>query len=118
MKYPIAVQQNWSLAFAVVRRNRRNKDTNGYRPTYRFSDMTAPSLTQAVASNPIISLPLGSYGPYSRMGNYLLADTLAERISEAATARGIKTSVHFVGLLGATEYFSSNPGGLAVFTQS
>ena len=90
---------------------------NDCRPTYRLSDMTAPSFAQAVASNPIILLPLGSHedhGPHLPMGDYLLAETLAERIAETATARDIKTFVAPCQPFGVADYFGSSPGGLAI----
>jgi creatinine amidohydrolase len=90
---------------------------NDFRPTYRLSDMTAPSFAQAAASNPIILLPLGSHedhGQHLPMGDYLLAETLAERIAKTATARGIKTFVAPCLPFGVADYFGSSPGGLAI----
>lgn len=79
--------------------------------------MTASAFAQAAALNPVILLPLGSHedhGPHLPMGDYLLAETLAVRIAEAATARGVRTFVAPCLPFGVADYFGASPGGLAV----
>jgi len=90
---------------------------NDIRQIYRLSDMTAPAFAQAAGSNPVILLPLGSHedhGPHLPMGDYLLAEPLAVRIAEAATARGVKTFVAPCLPFGVADYFGASPGGLAI----
>ena len=46
------------------------------------------------AANPVVLLPMGSHedqGPHAPMGDYLLAEKLAELIALAACARGTRT---------------------------
>jgi creatinine amidohydrolase len=88
---------------------------------YRLGDMTAWTFAQAVRSNPVILLPLGSHedhGPHLPMGDYLLADPLAERIAKAATAAGVPTFVAPCLPFGVADYFGSSPGGMAISAES
>ena len=79
--------------------------------------MTAPDFAQAVASKPVILVPLGSHedhGPHLPMGDYLLAETLAERIAVAAAAMGSRSFVAPCLPFGVADYFGCSPGGLAL----
>jgi creatinine amidohydrolase len=94
---------------------------NDTRQIYRLGDMTASAFAQVVALNPVILLPLGSHedhGPHLPMGDYLLAEPLAMRIAEAATAAGVKTFVAPCLPFGVADYFGSSPGGLAISAAS
>jgi creatinine amidohydrolase len=82
-----------------------------------LADMTAPAFAQAVASKPVILLPLGSHedhGPHLPMGDYLLAERLAGRIAAAAAAIGSPSFVAPCLPFGVADYFGSSPGGLAL----
>jgi len=83
----------------------------------RLGDMTAAAFAVAAQSSPVILLPLGSHedhGPHQPMGDYLLADMVAENIARRATARGVPTFVAPSLPFGVADYFGSSPGGLAL----
>src|SRR5262249_62095655 len=72
------------------------------------------------ANNPIILRPMGSHedqGPHAPMGDYLLAEKIAELAALRATARGVRTVVAPVVPFGGDDYFGAMPGGIAL-TQS
>jgi creatinine amidohydrolase len=79
--------------------------------------MTAAAFAAAVQQSPVILLPLGSHedhGPHQPMGDYLLADMVAERIALRATGRGVPSFVAPSLAFGVADYFGSSPGGLAL----
>ena len=83
----------------------------------RLGDMTAAAFAAAVQQSPVILLPLGSHedhGPHQPMGDYLLADMVAERIARRATAQGVPSFVAPSLAFGVADYFGSSPGGLAL----
>jgi creatinine amidohydrolase len=83
----------------------------------RLGDLTAAAFAREVAAVPVILLPLGSHedhGPYQPMGDYILADVLAERIARRASAAGVPTFVAPCLPFGVADYFGSSPGGLAL----
>ncbi len=83
----------------------------------RLGDMTAAAFAVAVQDAPVILLPLGSHedhGPHQPMGDYLLADMVAERIAQHATGQGVPTFVAPSLAFGVADYFGSSPGGLAL----
>lgn len=69
------------------------------------------------AKNPIVLLPMGSHedqGPHAPMGDYLLAEKLAELIALRACASGTRTVVAPVLAFGGADYFGPMPGGIAI----
>ena len=69
------------------------------------------------AANPIVLLPMGSHedqGPHAPMGDYLLAEKLAELIALAACAKGTRTVCAPVLAFGGADYFGPMPGGIAI----
>jgi len=69
------------------------------------------------ATNPVVLLPMGSHedqGPHAPMGDYLLAEKLAELIALDACARGTRTVVAPVLAFGGADYFGPMPGGIAI----
>ncbi len=83
----------------------------------RLGDMTATAFAAAAEKSPVILLPLGSHedhGPHQPIGDYLLADMMAENIARCATARGVPTFVAPSLPFGVADYFGSSPGGLAL----
>jgi creatinine amidohydrolase len=69
------------------------------------------------AKNPIVLLPMGSHedqGPHAPMGDYLLAEKLAELIALRACAGGTRTVVAPVLAFGGADYFGPMPGGIAI----
>lgn len=70
-----------------------------------------------LAANPVILLPMGSHedqGPHAPMGDYLLAEAIAERIALRATAAGTRTLVAPVLPFGGADFFGAMPGGIAI----
>ncbi|MCB5943569.1 creatininase family protein [Acidocella sp. KAb 2-4] len=87
----------------------------------RLGDLTAPAFAEALKRNPVILLPLGSqedHGPHQPMGDYLLAETIAERIARRAHALGAPAYVAPGLPFGVADYFGSSPGGLALSAES
>ncbi len=83
----------------------------------RLGDLTVSTFSNAVETRPVILLPLGSHedhGPHQPMGDYILADVLAERIARRATEAGTATFVAPCLPFGVADYFSASPGGLAL----
>jgi len=83
----------------------------------RLGDMTAAAFAAAAKNAPVILLPLGSHedhGPHQPMGDYLLADMVAENIARRATELGVPTFVAPSLPFGVADYFGSSPGGLAL----
>jgi len=86
-------------------------------PFVRLGDLTAPAFATALARDPVILLPLGSHedhGPHQPMGDYLLADIIAERIARRAHELGAPAFVAPSLPYGVADYFGSSPGGLAL----
>jgi creatinine amidohydrolase len=53
-------------------------------------------------------------GPHAPMGDWLLADAIAERIARRASERGTRTFVAPSIPFGGADYFGSSPGGIAL----
>lgn len=84
---------------------------------FRLGDLTAAAFARAAERSPVILLPLGSHedhGPHQPMGDYILADMLAERIARRASETGVATFVAPCLPFGVADYFGSSPGGLAL----
>ena len=70
-----------------------------------------------LAQNPVILLPMGSHedqGPHAPMGDYLLAEAIAERIAVRASEAGTRTLVAPVLPFGGADFFGAMPGGIAI----
>ena len=83
----------------------------------RLAELTATEAREALAENPVILLPMGSHedqGPHAPMGDYLLADAIAERIAARASTRGTACFLAPVLPFGGADYFGSSPGGIAL----
>lgn len=82
-----------------------------------MAQLTAADMREAAQRNPVILLPLGSFedqGPHMPMGDYLLADAIAERIALQATQEGYETYVAPVLPFGGADYFGYMPGAIAL----
>ena len=82
-----------------------------------LSELTAAEAREILAKNPVILLPLGSHedqGPHAPMGDYLLAELVANQIAERAFGLGVETLVAPVIPFGGSNYFGSTPGGIAL----
>ena len=83
----------------------------------RLAELTATEAREALAENPVILLPMGSHedqGPHAPMGDYLLADAIAERIAARASTSGTACFLAPVLPFGGADYFGSSPGGIAL----
>nr|WP_305123231.1 creatininase family protein [Roseomonas sp. GC11] len=72
---------------------------------------------EVFASNPIILLPMGSHedqGPHAPMGDYLLAEKVAELAAIRATEAGTPTYVAPVLPFGGADWFGPMIGGIAI----
>nr|WP_298795186.1 creatininase family protein [uncultured Acetobacter sp.] len=84
---------------------------------FQMAHLTASEMRDAAARSPVILLPLGSFedqGPHMPMGDYLLADAVAEKIARKASAAGHEVYVAPVLPFGGADYFGYMPGGIAL----
>jgi creatinine amidohydrolase len=83
----------------------------------RMGELTGGEARAEYAANPTILLPMGSHedqGPHAPMGDWLLADAIAERIARRAGERGTRTLVAPPVPFGGADYFGSSPGGITL----
>ncbi len=83
----------------------------------RMGEITAAEARSLYALNPVVLLPFGSHedqGPHAPMGDYLLAEKVAEAIALRATAAGTRTVVAPVMPFGRADFFAPMPGGIAL----
>ena len=86
-------------------------------PLVHMGTLSGGEAREVLAGNPVILLPMGSHeeqGPHAPMGDYLLAEAIAERIALRATGRGTRTLVAPVLPFGGADFFGSMPGGIAL----
>jgi creatinine amidohydrolase len=79
--------------------------------------ITGGEAREILAAKPVILLPLGSHedqGPHAPMGDYLLAEKIAELAAIRATERGTRTLVAPVLPFGGLDWFAPMPGGIAI----
>lgn len=82
----------------------------------RISEMSWREVRAALASQPVVLLPLGSteqHGPVSPTGDYLIADEIALRVAER-TGSLVAPVIPF----GNSEYFRSFPGTISVRSET
>jgi creatinine amidohydrolase len=85
--------------------------------TCRLAKMTATEVKQAAARKPVLLLPMGSFedqGPHAPVGDYLLADRIAELIAERASGQGTETYVLPAIPFGGSDYFGYMPGCISL----
>ena len=83
----------------------------------RMGEITGDEARSLYATNPVILLPMGSHedqGPHAPMGDYFLAEKIAEMIALRATAEGTPTVVAPVLPFGTSDFFGAMPGGIAL----
>ncbi|HEY8609930.1 MAG TPA: creatininase family protein [Roseomonas sp.] len=83
----------------------------------RMGEITGGEARALYARRPVVLLPLGSHedqGPHAPMGDYLLAELVAERIARAACETGTETVVAPVLPFGKADFFGAMPGGIAL----
>jgi hypothetical protein len=74
----------------------------------RMAELTSAETRQALAHDPVLLLPLGSFedqGPHAPMGDFLSADAVAGRIAERATQDGTPCLVAPTLPFGAADFF-------------
>jgi creatinine amidohydrolase len=83
----------------------------------RMGEITGDEARALYPTNPVILLPMGSHedqGPHAPMGDYVLAEKMAELIALKATAEGTRTVVAPVLPFGKGDYFGPMIGGIAL----
>lgn len=83
----------------------------------RMGELTGAEARALYAHNPVILLPLGSHedqGPHAPMGDYLLAERMAELIALRATAEGTRSVVAPALPFGKADFFGPMVGGIAL----
>ena len=86
-------------------------------PKVHMGTITGGEARALYAANPVILLPMGSHedqGPHAPMGDYLLAEKIAELAALRATEAGARTVVAPVLPYGAADWFGAMVGGIAV----
>jgi creatinine amidohydrolase len=87
------------------------------KPKVHMGLITGGEAREIYAKNPVIFLPMGSQedqGPHAPMGDYLLAEKIAELAAIRATEQGTPTYVAPVLPFGGADYFGAMPGGIAI----
>lgn len=87
----------------------------------RLADLTAPDFAALAQRQPVILLALGSqedHGPHQPMGDFVLADEIAERIARAANEAGTLCVMAPTLPFGVADFFAPSPGGLALAPES
>jgi len=86
-------------------------------PKVHMGSITGGEARELYASNPVVLLPMGSHedqGPHAPMGDYLLAEAIAERAALRACERGTRTVVAPVLPFGGADFFGPMIGGIAI----
>jgi creatinine amidohydrolase len=84
---------------------------------HRIAELTAPEVATRLAAGACVLLPLGSletHGPQAPMGDYLLAEAIADRIAARAAAAGSDALVLPPIPFGGEDFFSFVPGGIVL----
>ncbi|WP_158747735.1 creatininase family protein [Acidisphaera sp. L21] len=90
---------------------------NATTPKVHMGTLTGDEGRAIYAKNPVILLPMGSQedqGPHAPMGDYLLAEKIAELAALRATELGTPTLVAPVVPFGGADFFGAMIGGIAV----
>jgi len=85
--------------------------------TYRIAELAAPEVATRLAAGAAVLFPMGSletHGPQAPMGDFLLAEAIADRIAAAAAAQGTDALVLPAIPFGGVDYFSCVPGGIVL----
>ena len=86
-------------------------------PKVHMGMITGGEARELYRQNPVILLPMGSHedqGPHAPMGDYLLAEKIAELSAVKATASGTRTVVAPVLPFGGADFFGPMIGGIAI----
>ncbi|MGX5732919.1 creatininase family protein [Bosea thiooxidans] len=86
-------------------------------PLVHMGTITGGEARDLLKSNPVILLPMGSHedqGPHAPMGDYLLAEKIAELAAIQASKAGVRTLVAPVLPYGGADWFGPMIGGIAI----
>jgi creatinine amidohydrolase len=86
-------------------------------PKVHMGTLTGGEGRELYAKRPVVLLPMGSHedqGPHAPMGDYLLAEKIAELAAIRASERGVRTVVAPVLPYGGADWFGAMPGGIAL----
>ena len=86
-------------------------------PKVHMGTITGGEARELYPANPVVLLPMGSHedqGPHAPMGDYLLAEKIAELAAIRASESGTRTVVAPVIPYGAADHFGSMVGGIAL----
>ncbi len=86
-------------------------------PLVHMGTISGGEAREILKGNPVILLPMGSHedqGPHAPMGDYLLAEKIAELAAIRATKAGTRTLVAPVLPFGGADWFGSMTGGIAI----
>jgi creatinine amidohydrolase len=86
-------------------------------PKVHMGMITGGEAREIMTANPVILLPMGSHedqGPHAPMGDYLMAEKIAELAAIRATAAGVRTLVAPVLPFGGADFFGPMPGGMSI----
>ena len=86
-------------------------------PKVHMAMITGGEARTLLAANPIILLPMGSHedqGPHSPMGDYMLAEKVAELAALKASQAGTRALVAPVVPFGGADFFGPMIGGIAI----
>ena len=86
-------------------------------PLVHMGTITGGEAREILAQNPVILLPMGSHedqGPHAPMGDYLLAEKIAEHAAIRASKAGTRTLVAPVLPFGGLDWFGPMIGGIAI----
>jgi creatinine amidohydrolase len=86
--------------------------------THRIAELTAPEVAERLSAGACAILPMGSletHGPQAPMGDFLLAEAIADRIAAAASMlRGADALVLPAIPFGGEDFFGFTPGGIVL----
>ena len=86
-------------------------------PLVHMGTISGGEARELLKSNPVILLPMGSHedqGPHAPMGDYLLAEKIAELAALQASKAGTRTLVAPVLPYGGADWFGPMIGGIAI----
>ncbi|HEY4254148.1 MAG TPA: creatininase family protein [Roseomonas sp.] len=90
---------------------------NAPNTTHRIAEARAPEVAARLAAGAAVLLPMGStetHGPALPMGDYRIADIIADRIAAAAVAAGDDALVAAPIPYGGEDFFAGVPGGISL----
>lgn len=84
---------------------------------HRIAELTAPEVAARLAAGACALLPMGSletHGPQAPMGDFLLAEAIADRIAATAAGQGADALALPAIPFGGEDFFGQVPGGIVL----